>query len=85
MVIDFSIDAPEVPTARRIAERVSEHGYDPSIHVSEEDGTVSVYCAKTMLATYEGVIAEQARLNELFESLGGACDGWGTFGNTQAK
>jgi len=85
MVIDFSIDAPEVQTARRIAERVSEHGYDPSMHVSEEDGAVSVYCAKTMLATYEGVIAEQARLNELCESLGGTCDGWGTFGNTQAK
>lgn len=82
MVIEFSIEAPDPESARRIAQRVSEHGFDPTIHESEDD-TVSIYCAKAMLATYEGVVAEQVRLTELSAAFGGTCDGWGTFGNTQ--
>jgi regulator of RNase E activity RraB len=85
MVIEFSIEAPDPESARRIAERVSEHGFDPTIHESDDDDSVSVYCARTMLATYEGVVAEQARLTELSAAFGGTCDGWGTFGNTQTE
>lgn len=84
MVIEFSIEVPDPESARRIAERVSEHGFDPTIHTSDDDNAVSVYCAKTMLATYDGVVAEQARLTELSAPFGGSCDGWGTFGNTQS-
>src|SRR5580693_4585527 len=81
MVIDFSVEVRDEPTARRVAELVAAHGYDPSI--SEEDGgqSWSVSCSKSMLATYEGVVTVQAELNELVKPHGGSCEGWGTFGN----
>jgi len=43
----------------------------------------SLRCGKSMLATYDGVLSVQAQLNKLLVPLGGNCDGWGTFGNTQ--
>jgi Regulator of ribonuclease activity B len=84
MTIDFSVDAPDEHAARAIAELVSTQGFDPSISDNGGSGSWSVYCSKTMLATYEGVVAVQAQLNELSEPHGGNCDGWGTFGNSQS-
>jgi hypothetical protein len=83
MVIDFSVDVPDEHTARRVAEIVAGHGFDPSIFEDDDSGSWSVYCSKSMLATYDGVVAVQAQLNELLGPYGGSCDGWGTFGNTQ--
>jgi Regulator of ribonuclease activity B len=83
MVIDFSVEVPDERTARRIAEVVAAHGFDPSISEDDDSTSWSVYCSKSMLATYEGVVAVQVELNELLSSHGGICDGWGTFGNTQ--
>lgn len=80
MVIDFSFDVPDERTARRVAEVAATHGFDPSI--SEDDGSWSVHCSKSMLATYEGVVAVRVELNELLRSYGATYDGWGTFGNT---
>jgi hypothetical protein len=83
MTIDFSIEAPDERSARRIAELVATRGFDPSISEDEDAETWSVYCSKSMLATYDGVVSVQSELNELVEPHGGCCDGWGTFGNTQ--
>ena len=83
MVIDFAVDVPDEHTARRVAEIVAGHGFDPSIFEDDDSGSWSVYCSKSMLATYDGVVAVQAQLNELLGPYGGSCDGWGTFGNTQ--
>jgi len=82
MRIEFSVDAPDLAAARTVAEVASAHGYEPDISVSDEDGSVSVYCARTMLATYDGVMACQAELSVLCQPFGAACDGWGTFGNS---
>lgn len=82
MVIDFAVAVADERTARSVAELVVAHGFDPSI--SEDDsGSWSVYCSKSMLATYDGVVSVQAQLNELLSPHGGSCDSWGTFGNTQ--
>jgi hypothetical protein len=83
MVIDFSVEVPDERTARRVAEVVAAHGFDPSISEDDDSDSWSVYCSKSMLATYEGVVAVQVELNELLSPHGGICDGWGTFGNTQ--
>jgi hypothetical protein len=82
MIIDFSVTVPDERTARHVAELVEAHGFDPSI--SENDGSASwsVHCSKSMLATYDGVVAVQAELEVLVTPHGGFCDGWGTFGNT---
>ncbi len=83
MVIEFSVEVPDERTARRVAEVVATHGFDPSISEDDDSHSWSVYCSKSMLATYEGVVAVQVELNELLSPHGGICDGWGTFGNTQ--
>jgi hypothetical protein len=83
MVIDFSVKVPDERTARRVAELVEAHGFDPSISEDDDSGAWSVHCSKSMLATYEGVVAVQLGLKELLSSFGGICDGWGTFGNAQ--
>ena len=81
MVIEFSIEAADERSARNIAELVEAQGYDPSISDNEGRGSWSVYCARSMLATYEGVVAVQAELTALVTAHGGHCDGWATFGN----
>jgi hypothetical protein len=83
MVIDFSIDVPDERIAHRVAELVDPHGFSASVSYDEDDRTWSVYCGRSMLATYEGVVTVQAQLNELLIPLGATCDGWGTVGNTQ--
>jgi regulator of RNase E activity RraB len=83
MVIDFSVEVADESTARRVAAVVAARGFDPSISEADDSASWSVHCSKSMLATYEGVVAVQAELNELLSSYGAICDGWGTFGNTQ--
>ncbi|MGA2776092.1 MAG: ribonuclease E inhibitor RraB [Steroidobacteraceae bacterium] len=82
MSIDFTIIAPNEHAARTIADLVSAQGLDPSISDNEGKSTWSVYCSKFMLATYDGVVAVQAQLNEIAARYGGRCDGWATFGNS---
>jgi hypothetical protein len=84
MVIDFSVAAPNQDVARRVAELVVAHGFQPSISADEQGGGWSVYCSKSMRATYDGVLEAQRCLNELLRPIGAICDGWGTFGNAQA-
>ncbi len=83
MEIEFSIDVSDIERARSLAERIAALGYTPSIFVDDETGSVSIYCAKTMLATHEGVIAAQSELNRLCEPFAAVCDGWITAGNRQ--
>jgi hypothetical protein len=83
MRIEFSIDVPDIERARSLSERIAAHGYEPDIFVNDEDGAVSIYCARTMLATHEGVVAAQAELNVLCVSFAAVCDGWITAGNKQ--
>jgi Regulator of ribonuclease activity B len=81
MSIDFSVSAPDEASARKIARLSEDHGFDPSFSDNGGKGPWSVYCTKTMLATYEGVTEAQAQLNEVAAPLNGRCEGWTTFGN----
>jgi hypothetical protein len=83
MKIEFSIDVPSEKRAHSLAERISSLGYAPHIFIDDESGSVSIYCAKTMLATHEGVVAAQSQLNELCVPFDAECDGWITAGNRQ--
>lgn len=83
MAIEFSIEVSGVERARSLAERFAALGYSPRIFEDDETDSVSIYCAKTMLATYEGVVAAQSELNELCVPLKAVCDGWITAGNRQ--
>ena len=81
MVIDFSVTAPDERAARAIAALVEAQGFDPSISDAGGSGSWNVYCSKSMLATYAGVVSMQAALTALVANLGGRCDGWASFGN----
>ena len=81
MVIDFWVVAPDERSARAIAVLVVTQGFDPSIADDGASSKWSVYCSKSMLATYEGVVAERTALNALIAPQGGHCDGWATYGN----
>jgi hypothetical protein len=76
MVIDFSVDAPDQSVAIRVAELVAPLGFDPDISFDDDSKSWSVYCGKSMLATYDGVVSVQAELNALLGPLGANCDGW---------
>jgi Regulator of ribonuclease activity B len=83
MKIEFSIDVPSEKREHLRAERIAALGYAPHIFVDDESGSVSIYCARTMLATHEAVVAAQAELNEICVPIAARCDGWITAGNRQ--
>jgi hypothetical protein len=83
MVIDFSVAAPDEASARGVAGAAEPHGFDPSIYENPDNGSWSVYCSKSMLATYEGVVSTRAALNEIARPFGATCDGWASFGNSR--
>ena len=85
MTIEFTVAVPSVDIARSLAERISAVGYSPDLFVDDEGGAVSLYCARSMLATYEGVVAAQSELNSICELVGANCDGWITAGNKQGN
>jgi hypothetical protein len=83
MCIEFSIDVPDLEKARSLSKRIAANGYEPSIFIDDEGGSVSIYCARTMLATHDGVVSAQAELNVLCLPFDAVCDGWITAGNKQ--
>jgi hypothetical protein len=83
MTIEFTVAVPTVECARSLAERISTLGFSPHLYIDDEDGSVSLYCARSMLASYEGVVAAQMELSKLCEPVGAECDGWITPGNRQ--
>ena len=83
MVIDFSVAAPDEASARAVASAAEPRGFDPSIYQSPDNGSWNVYCSKSMLATYAGVVATRAELNDIARAFGATCDGWASFGNSR--
>lgn len=81
MIIDFSVAAPDEAAARAVAAAAEALGFDPSIYQDPDSSSWSVSCSKSMLATYEGVIAARAQLDGIARTFASACDGWGSFGN----
>mgnify|MGYP002623331440 CR=1 FL=1 len=89
MDIDFQIAAHSEEVAVQVAEQAAERGYEVAIYFDEgeddaDDDPLPPYtceCTKTMVPTYEAVMAAQRELAALAEPLGAMVDGWGTFGN----
>jgi len=80
MKIKF-FDVPGAERARSLAEEIATPGYIPDIFVDDATGSVSIYCAKTMLATKEGVVAARFELNEICVPFAAECDCWIIAGN----
>ena len=83
MDVDFTVDVPDQGSGEQVAALAQAKGYVVDLEFDDEDEEWTCYCTKSMLATYEGVVAAQKELDELSEPFGGCCDGWGTFGNSE--
>jgi hypothetical protein len=79
--IDFMVAVSNEAAGRSIAALAELRGYRVTVERDAESSAWTCYCARTMLATYEGVVAAQAELDQLARSYGGQADGWGSFGN----
>jgi regulator of RNase E activity RraB len=89
MDIDFQVAAPDESVAKRVAEGAAKLGYRTSIYFDDEEADVedsealwTCECTKTMVPTYDAIIASQAELDSIARPLGAYSDGWGTFGNS---
>lgn len=90
MPVDFMVAAASEGAAESISRAVRPLGYDTEVvRDTDDDGhdedTWTVYCSSTMLLDYESVIAVQAELDRVSAPYGGFSDGWGTFGNSDAR
>ncbi len=89
MVIDFAIDAHPENIAEKVAAackaQLATKGYQVEIIEPDpedpEDDRWSVYCSIHMIPVYEEIVQIQQELHAIAEPLGGAADGWGTYGN----
>jgi hypothetical protein len=81
MNIDFMVVVPSEEAGDKVAVRVSKLGYVPVVEFDALTSRWTCYCAKFMLATYDGVVAAQRELDDISRDLGGRSDGWGTVGN----
>jgi len=82
MQVDFPVVFDSLEATPGFVELARGRGYDVEIGELEDD-KVDVFCVRTMLLTYDAVVACQNELNELSKPFGGYCDGWGTFGNVE--
>ena len=83
MSIDFMVAVPDESAGRAVAEGARVAGFETTLECDEDSRSWTCYCTRTMLATYEGIIAAQSELDLLARSVGGYADGWGTSGNGQ--
>ncbi|WP_425616273.1 ribonuclease E inhibitor RraB [Anatilimnocola sp. NA78] len=87
MQVDFPVVFDSLEATPEFVEAARSRGYDVEIgeldDEADEGEKIDVFCVKTMLLTYDAVIACQNELNELSKPYGGFCDGWGTFGNVE--
>jgi regulator of RNase E activity RraB len=82
MYIDFQLAMPDATSSEAVAKLARELGYHVDVYDSPECSLpITCQCSTRMIATYDGVMAIQAELNELSKPFGGFIDGWGTFGN----
>jgi hypothetical protein len=83
MEIDFMVAVPDEEAGQRVARPAAQRGFSVAVESDGEAGTWTCYCSRSMLATYDGVVAVQRELYTLAQPLGGRSDGWGTFGNRE--
>ena len=76
MDIDFFIAAADEATAKVVADKATELGYRTEICFDDDEGLVDPWtceCTKSMVPTYQAVIAAQAELGRHRPSLGCPC------------
>jgi Regulator of ribonuclease activity B len=81
MDVDFAVAVPDEMSGLEVAKLAQGLGYRPDVVRDDESGSWTCCCTRSMVLTYAAVIAAQAELDRVAGPVGGASDGWGTFGN----
>jgi hypothetical protein len=81
MEIDFAVAVPNEAAGLAVAKVVEGLGYRTDVARDEETGDWTCYCSRSMVPTYAALADAQRELDRVAKPLGGASDGWGTFGN----
>jgi len=81
MEIDFAVAVPCEAAGHAVAKLAADIGYRPRLARDAEVGAWTCYCTRTLVPTYAALVDAQAELDRLAGPIGGASDGWGTFGN----
>lgn len=76
---------PNRAIGARVEAAAAAAGYQAKVSQDGDSGDWTCYCSKTMVATYDSVVACQRELDTLAKPLGGHVDGWGTFGNVNDR
>ena len=83
MDVDFFVAVHDESAGYRVARVAEAHGYAASVKQDSDDLEWTCYCTKSMVLTYDAVVAAQTELDSLAVDHNGHADGWGTFGNAE--
>jgi hypothetical protein len=81
--IDFHVAVEDRASALESASAVQPLGFRTNIFKDSQDDLWTCECTRTMIPTYETLIAIQKQLEKIGRPYGARPDGWGTFGNAQ--
>src|SRR5262249_3433177 len=65
MDVDFMVDVPSEAAGIEVARLAAARGYKTKVHQNTETPRWTCYCTRSMLVTYETVIAAQKELDEM--------------------
>jgi Regulator of ribonuclease activity B len=81
MEIDFAVAVPDYSHGLAFATVAAPMGFRTELYQGEKTQKWTCYCSRTMVPSYEAMIATQKTLAELGQPYGARPDGWGSFGN----
>jgi hypothetical protein len=85
MEIDFAVDIPDQNTGLAFASAVNSLGFRTSVDQDSQTGRWTCYCSRTMVPTYDAMIAVQKTLGDIGRLYNAKPDGWGSFGNADGS
>lgn len=83
MLVDIFVMSHNQASAEAVATEALHIGYDCKVDKDDNEDTWTTTCSKTMLLTYDSIVAAQKQLDDLSAPHDARTDGWGTFGNVE--
>lgn len=76
--IEFVVDVLDRSDKAAAIARLNESGYDCDTWDDPVDGTLSIYAARELQATLEGIVGERETIKRILAGLRVAIEDWGT-------
>jgi hypothetical protein len=85
MEVDFAVHVPDQKTGLTFAAIAESMGFRADVAQGGKTGKWTCYCSRTMIPTYDEIVAIQESLEEAGRAYNAKPDGWGSFGNAGSK